>query len=100
MHPPRCRSAERTTDDAGGHTQKSGFLKTVIPHNSSAVSQILFSFFFKIMAVECPVPSGMCEEEEGGFTNLTGCSTSWKCGPMWPSYVTLSACHFHFGKRT
>lgn len=69
MYPPpaRCLSAERTTDDAGGHTQKSGFLKTVIPHNSSAASQVLllfsFSFFFLIMAVGHPVPSGMCEEE-------------------------------------
>lgn len=95
-------STERTTDDAGGQTQKSGFLKTVIPHNSSAASQILFFLFVfnnggRVSHSIWHVWGGRgC----GGVTNLTGCSTSWKCGPMWPSYVTLSACHFHFGKRT
>lgn len=86
--------------DPGRHKKMwSSFLKPVIPCNSSAPSQTLF-FPNNGRQVSLSIWQVGGWVGRGGFTNVTGCSTSWKCGPMGPFYVTLSNCHFDFGKCT
>lgn len=89
-HLGRTWSSPLPTDQETHKEMWGIFLKLVIPLLFLGLEPILFPNNRK------PVSLSMLQVG-GDVQTMSGCTVSWKCGPMGHFYVTLSNCHFHFG---